>query len=908
MGGLWPIYNRATAMALPPGTRLSPYNITAKIGEGGMGEVYRARDTKLDRDVAIKILPEPLAADPERIARFEREAKTLAALNHPNIAHIHGLEESDGIRGLVMELVEGPTLADRLAKGALPIKEALSIAIQIADGLDAAHEKSIVHRDLKPANIKITSDGQVKLLDFGLAKLAPTNTATADLTQSPTVTVDRTRDGVLLGTAAYMSPEQARGQPVDKRTDIWAFGCVLFEMLTGRAAFRGNSITDTLAAVVDRDPDWDQLATATPQTIRELLQRCLEKDPKRRLRDIGDARLAFEKPGGREDRPPPPAFQSSKLWRIAAAASIVLAAIAVTGWWRATRVVSRAALRFPVDLGTEASDPQWGSGFIISPDGTRVVYRARDAAGTVRLFARTLDANEGTAIRGTEGALAPFFSPDGNSVGFFDGVPGKLKKVSLKDGEVVQLCDAPFQRGGSWGEDGNLVISLQSSGPLSRISAAGGTPQIISTPGRSVTHRWPQVLPGAQAVLFTANDSVGDFDRASIDILSLRTGEQRVLVRGAYYGRYVASGHLLYVRHETLYAAPFDLKRQVVTGAEGVVQSGLRTRVAGGGAALDVSASGILLYAAGVPVKKKLAWLDTTGRFEELPARKSEYTFQLRFAPNGQRLALATAETGNLDVWIYEWPRDTWNRLTSSPGPDSYPAWSPDGGHVAFTTPGTVSGGAIDWKRADGAGDAIRLVDPGVPYVYPSSFSPAGDYLAFYIDDTDTKGDLWLLPLDDTKSDHPRPGGPIPFLKTRFNERSPMISPDGQYVAYQSDESGHNEVYVQPFPRGGAKWPVSVGGGSEPVWSRNGHELFYRGPDGMMVVSFTTSDSTFKADKPRVWAAVRLDLVQWFDLAPDGKRFIVVEDEVEPRGAATPVTFVLNFFDELRRLAPSGKR
>ncbi len=508
-----------------------------------------------------------------------------------------------------------------------------------------------------------------------------------------------------------MSPEQARGQMVDKRTDIWAFGCVLYEMLTGHSAFERATISDTLAAVLEREPDWDALPPATPGSVRRVLERCLEKDPRRRVRDIADARAELDIPDKRNGHVPPARSRLTIIWTIAAAASTIVTVVALTGWWRATRPMAGPVLRFPVDLGHEATNPINGPGVIISPDGTRIVYRVRDARGTVRLFTRTLDTDQATVLPGTERAIAPFFSPDGQSVGFFDVLStnpnGKLKKVSVREGNAVELCDVVFARGASWGDDGNIVVSLEARGPLFRIPSTGGTPQAISKLGGAVTHRWPQVLPGAQAVIFTANGSIGNFDQATVEILSLKTGEQRTLVRGGYSGRYVPTGHLLYVRNQTLYAAAMDVDRQALTGPPAAVLTGFTTRVPSGGVGLDISANGTLVYAAGSPLKQRLVSLDAGGHVEEFAARRSQYIFQLRFSPDGRRLAVTGAELGNLDVWIYEKPRDAWTRLTSSPDLDSFPVWSPDGAHVAFLSAAPSSGVGISWKGSDGTGDVL---------------------------------------------------------------------------------------------------------------------------------------------------------------------------------------------------------
>jgi Tol biopolymer transport system component len=889
-------------LRLTAGERLGPYEITQFLGEGGMGQVYRARDTNLGRDVAIKILPLAFTTDPDRVARFEREARVLAALNHPHIATIHGIEGTDGLRGIVLELVDGETLAHRVRRGPIPIKEALTIAGQLADALDAAHQRGIVHRDLKPTNVKISSGGLVKVLDFGLAKIDD-GRERDHLSDSHIVTMGGTKDSAILGTAAYMSPEQTRGQAVDKRTDIWAFGCVLYEMLTGTSAFGRPTLSDTIAAILEGAPDWTALPAATPPSVRRRIERCVEKDVKSRLRDIGDAHMDFDEHGGSAAQLAASTSHRVIPWPLVAAALAISVGIALAGWWRAVQPVSHVMVRLPVDLGSEASYLSAGPGAIISPDGTQVVYRLRDGAGPVKLLARRLDQDRPTPLAGTDNASGPFFSPDGQSVGFFDEVRGKLRAVSLKEGNLVELCDVQAARGASWAEDGSIIASIEMRGPLYRVPSGGGTPQPITQLRESVTHRYPQVLPGEQAVVFTANSSIGEFDQATIELQSLKTGKRSTLVRGGYYGRYVPGGYLLYVRNESLYAAPLDVGRQMLTGPAVPLVNGVRTRSSSGAAAFTTSSNGTLLYVSGAPVKGKLAWVDRTGSLLQLPAHASQYVEPLRFSPDGLRLAVVTGETGGRDVWVYEWQRDAWTRLTSSPDLDMHPVWSPDGAHIAFGSAIPSSGIGIFWKRSDATGDAVPLIAPGTfRNPLPFSCSPNGDYLAFEDRARETKGDLWLLPLQDAQSDHPRVGKPVPFLKSSFNEASPMISPDGRYLAYQSDESGRTEVYVQLFPGGGAKRPISTGGGSEPVWARDGRELFFRGPEGMMVVSFVRQDGGSEPGKPRVWVA-KADLDPSFDLAPDGTRFITVQSVSDPR----PVTFVLNFFDEVQRRVTAAK-
>ena len=885
-------------MSLAPGTHLGPYEILAPIGAGGMGEVFRARDTKLGRNVALKVLPEVFADDADRMARFEREAQVLASLNHSNIAAIYGVEESDGIRALVMELVEGPTLAERIGGRAMPLEEALPIAKQIAEALEYAHEKGIIHRDLKPANVKLTADGHVKVLDFGLAKAieAPAQAA-RNPSISPTLKIEGTRAGVILGTAAYMAPEQARGAALDKRADIWSFGVVLYEMLTGHQPFAGATVSDTLAAVLKTEPDLTQV----PVQAQKLLQSCLEKDPKRRLRDIGDALRLLEEPRQAEARP----TTSNRISWVVAGLLAVIAAAALALLWRAPRPTSQPLVRLSVELPELALMPeemQPGASVVLSPDGKRIVYTGRGADGMFRLYTRPLDQEQATTLAGSEGAYGPFFSPDGQAVGFFAG--GKLKKTSAERGGVVVLCDASQGIGGSWGEDGNIIAALNGfDGILSRIPSGGGTVEPVKElkPERKEYKRWPQVLPGAQVVLFTAMHIDGG---ATIEAQSLRTGERKILMRGVTYGRYVPTGHLLYLHQGTLYAAPMDVKRLELTGPAVPVVEEVLSSASYGFAQADFSRSGTLVYVRGKPARQTLVWLDSTGHTQTLRATATEYNGTIRFSPDGKRLAVSVTEGANANVWVYEWERDTFTRLTFTRAFESFPVWSPDGKHMVFLSDRQGGLPNLYWIRADGAGEAVRLTE-SKNFQVPFSFSPDGKRLAIAELDPQTNGALWTLPLGEIESDHPKPGKPEPFLVTQFNELGPMISPDGRWLAYQSNQSGRSEVYVRPFLRQGGQWQISTAGGDSLVWSKKGPELFYRSSEGMMIASYTTNGDAFVASKPRLWVGKK-DLGNYFDLAPDGKRFAMLQPEDSEQKGPQHVTFLLSFFDELRRRAPAG--
>jgi Tol biopolymer transport system component len=886
-------------MTLAAGAKLGPYEILAPIGAGGMGEVYRARDTKLKRDVALKVLPEAFARDPERMARFQREAEVLASLNHPNIAAIYGVED----RALVMELVEGVE-----PKGPMPFDEAWKIGSQIAAALEYAHDKGVVHRDLKPANIKVTSDGTVKVLDFGLARLnRDREEAESDPANSPTLTISPTSAGMILGTAAYMSPEQARGKPVDKRADIWAFGVLLYEMLTGKQLFQGETISDTLAQVLTKQPDWERV----PSKVRRLLQRCLEKDPAKRLRDISGVGLLLEEP------PEMFAPSRSRLSWVVSGIAVLIATVALWGWWRATRPVNHRLMRLSVDLGPDAIAGEFIT-TAISPDGTRLVFPMKSPDGNQMLATRLLDETKPSLLSGTANGTDPFFSPDGQWIGFF--ADGKMKKISVQGGAPVTLCDAPDARGASWGEDGKIIVALNNFGALSRVPAEGGMPQPVTKLQGAITHRWPQYLPGSEAVLFTLASSLAAFEDATIAAVSLKTGELKVLVRDGYFGRYLptgnATGHLVYVHEGVLFGVPFDPKRLELRGAAVPLLEDLAADPSSGAGQISFSRTpsgpGPLVYrtgkvsAQGYPV----SWLDNSGKTQPLIATPSFYV-NPRFSPDGRRLALAQTAGSNAGIFVYDWQRDTMSRLTFGTQQTLSPTWSPDGKHIVFRF--SFAGGfSLGWIRADGAGEIQRVLD-SKNNVVPYSFFPDGRRLAYFELDPERSGDLWTLPLDVRDPDHPKAGKPEPFLRTAAAEVFPAVSPEGRWIAYESNESGRFEVYVRPFPGPGAKWQISNAGGQLPVWSRNGRELFFQNLDNrIMVADYEPKNESFVAGKPRLWTDQQLHDAGGtlnYDLAPDGKRFAIFPNvpALADEKGAVHMTFLLNFFDELRRRAPVSK-
>ncbi len=902
-------------MPLSVGEKLGHYEVFSLLGQGGMGEVYRARDTKLKRDVALKVLPDAFARDPERMARFQREAEVLAALNHTNIASIYGVED----RAIIMELIEGPTLADRIRSGAIPLEESFKIAAQIADALEAAHERGIVHRDLKPANVKVREDGTVKVLDFGLATAVQSGAREpGEGANSPTLTMGATEMGVILGTAAYMSPEQAAGKPVDRRADIWSFGVVLWEMLTGKRLFEGETVSHTLADVLRAPIDFEKLPKETPTAIRELLRRCLDRDIKTRLRDIGEARIAIQKWLAQPTKDTEVAVAPIKsrvgwLGWAAAAVAILIAAALGLGWWRAISPVYHPLMRLSVDLGPEAL----AGGNIttaISPDGARIAFPVRGASGRQLLATRLLNQSTATPLTGTEGGFDPFFSPDGEWIGFF--ADGKLKKISVQGGAAFTLCDAPNPRGASWGEDSNIIVAPTITSGLSGVPSAGGTPQPLTQlkPGE-LTHRWPQVLPGGKTLVF--NSAIRPaFEDATIEALSLQTGERKTLWRGGYFPRYLpatgSTGYLTYIHQSTLFALPFDPVRLQVRGTPVPLLEDVAGQSASGGGQFDFSRNGTLVYLSGpaVAATYPVVWLESTGKMPPLLSKAGEY-FTPRLSPDGQRLALALQGSSGDDIWVYDLPRDSMTRLTFTSGVNRFPVWSPDGKHIAFlsASPGKSS---INWVRADGGGTVEKLLDK--PGATPWSFSPDSRRLAYYERSPQTGNDLWTLPLDPSDPEHPKPGKPEVFLRSNFNEFNPAFSTDGRWIAYVSDESGMFEIYVRPFPGPGGKWQISTAGGFYPVWSRNGRELFYETPepDGrIMVTEYTTKADSFLAGKPRLWSDKQIlntNSVN-LDLAPEGKRFAVfpIPSAAGESKADVHVTFLLNFFDELRRKVKVAK-
>jgi serine/threonine protein kinase/Tol biopolymer transport system component len=897
-------------MALASGTRLGSYEVVAQIGAGGMGEVYQAHDTKLGRDVAIKVLPEAFAHDPERLSRFQREAKMLASLNHPNIATIYGLEQTGGVTCLVMELVSGETLAERVKGGPLPIEEALKIAVQIAEALEAAHEKSIIHRDLKPANVKVTPEGKVKVLDFGLAKAFAGDGANDDPSNSPTLSAAATMQGTILGTAAYMSPEQARGKAVDKRTDNWAFGCVLYELLTGRQAFHGETTTEILAAVLRGEPDWQALPETAPLSIRALLRRCLQKEMSKRARDAGDARIEIEEAlaapvtADLTTAAPTKGFRALGRRELILSGGALLSGAVISSVamiWKlnsapapAPQAVTRTAINLPP--GQQLAGLENGPALALSPDGAHLAYVARQAS-TQQIYLRPMDSLEARPIPGTEGAFNPFFSPDGRWLGFFSS--GKLKKVSISGGAVLTLGDAASLRGASWGSTGTIVFAPTPTSVLQQMSDAGGVSQPLTSFEKGETsHRWPEFLPGGRAVLFGPGTAAS---YAHIAVQMIGTSERRNLVQGGTNPHYAESGHLVYAQLGNLMAARFDTERLVVTGTpvpvlEGVMQSTT------GAAQYSFSDNGALAYVPGAFQRPRntLVWVSRNGAVQPLDAPPHPYQAP-RLSPDGRRIAVAFLEQDS-QVWLYDLTRQTLTRFTFEGNANYLTAWTADGKRIAFSSnkEGPLN---IYWQQADGSGGLERLSTSEYTQG-PSSWSPDGQVLAFVQIAPATGSDIWMLRLSDRK--------PQPFLQTPFNEEGPRFSPDGRWLAYVSNESGRYEIYVQPYPGPGGKWQISTEGGTEPAWNRNGRELFYRSGDKMMAVDIA-SQPGFAAGMPRMlfqgpYYVTPAGTYANYDVSPDGQRFLMLKPSESAEAAPTQINVVLNWFEELKQKVPTGKK
>ena len=905
-------------MPLTIGARVGVYDVVAPLGAGGMGEVFRARDARLKRDVALKVLPASAVADPDRRARFEREAQVLAALDHPNIAVVFGVEDADGAPVIVMELVEGPTLAERLASGPMPVDEALAVAIDLCHGLAAAHDAGVVHRDLKPANIKVRPDGVVKILDFGLA-LAPVD-STADRANSPTVVSMRTMPGAILGTAAYMSPEQARGRLVDARADAWAFGCVLYEMLAGKAAFSGETTTDILAAVVQAEPDWSALPHGLPARVHELLRRCLQKAVKDRQRDLGDAGFQLQRARSgpadarlsAADRETPPVIAATSRVVSWAGPAVAFAAgaAAVALWfgWRGAAPARIAVANTPVR--TSIVLPQGmtlalgrGSSVAVSPDGRRVVFVGRDG-DTTALYRRDLDRFESQVLAATTGASEPFFSPDGRWVGFV--ADRMLKKVSMDGGAPVNIAPAPILRGDAWGDHDTVLFTPTNGAPVVRVSANGGEPSPFTVLAKGeASHRWPRALPGAFGVLFSVWNDTG-WEPASIHAQRLDgTGRSVVVARNGGYPRYLrdadaAHGFLVYARENGLMAVRFDEATFTTTGTATPIFDGLITNLSGG-AHFDLSPGGTLAYVPGVTdeANRELQWVarDGTAAPPLLVRNFSSRGWEL--SPDGRQVLFANTTGGaTRNLWRIDLANDSTTQLTR--GIDSYAAvWSGDGTSIVYLK-GNQDATLVRRPLRPNAEDEVVSAEGGRG---ASDVSRDGRWMLGVRNNPDTGADIIALPLAPLAAGGtptaPAAGAPRPIVATPASESDPRFSPDGRWLVYQSNASGRFEIHARAFPDGDREYRLSTGGGTVPRWAPSGREVFYRAPDNaMMAVTITAAATALTVDPPRrLFDATRYDGA--YAVAPDGRRLLMMP-ALTTEAAATEIRLVTHFLDELR--------
>jgi eukaryotic-like serine/threonine-protein kinase len=880
-------------MAIEAGRRLGTFEVVSRLGVGGMGEVYRARDSRLGREVAIKVLPEGVASDPERLARFDREARALASLSHPNVGAIHGAEEADGIRFLVLELIPGDTLGDRIRRGALKLDEALRLACQIAAAVEAAHERGIVHRDLKPANVKVTPQGQVKVLDFGLARmLAPAGESGAAIAA---VVDHETQHGAILGTPAYMSPEQARGQSADKRSDVWAFGCLLYEMLTGRKAFLGDTVTDVMAGVLSRDPDWRALPAGTPGAVRRLLAHCLRRDREHRLHDIADARIEMEdvlaalQAGTPE---PEGAALMSRRRALALAGGGAAAGALLSGagvYWTMRPRAAGPRPRLNIATPAEAPIPDAGAGasaMALSPDGQTLAFIGYESGSITTLWVRSLVAPRARLVPGTEGAVHPFFSPDGKWLGFFSN--GMLRRTHVDTGEPQGIAQAGRVRGAAWGDDGNVVYA-SFSGPLMIVDTIGGRPRPLTTveAGSQDAHRWPDVLPGGQGVLFTVMKTT---EARAIAVVPMSGGAPRVLVEEGVTPRYVRGGYLTFARKGTLMAVPFDARTLRLGGTPVPVLDDVHMADKGsGGAHYAVSRSGSLAYVAGYPrpPERTLVWVDRKGNVQPLAQRRDAYS-QPRLSPDGRRLAVAIYGDSE-DLWTYDLARETWARLTFEGGTIGV-VWSPDGQQIAFAS---NRKGAWQVYVVSADGGPARQITTGQEWRYPSGFSPDGRLLAC-VQHSNQDVEVVIARVDGS-------GPPVPLGTGARNESYPVFSPDGRWIAYSADMGNGNRVFVGEAG-GGRRWAVSTGEGREPMWSRDGRQVYFRQGTQFFVADVQPGPQ-FAASRPRplfqVPLAVESTSLANYDVAPDGSRFVAVQASPK-KEPAREVVYVPDWADELR--------
>jgi len=868
------------------GRQLNQYEITKHLGSGGMGDVYEAVDSRLGRRVAIKILPETFSSDPERVARFQREAHVLALLNHPNIAAIYGLEESGTQKFLVMELASGETLAASIARGPIPLDETVVVARQIAAALETTHEHGVTHRDLKPANIMVSAEGYVKVLDFGLAKAA--DSAATNLSNSPTQLTGAI-SGVILGTAAYMSPEQAKGKPVDRTTDLWAFGCVLYEMLTGRPAFEGETPGEVVGAVFRAEPEWNRLPRETPESIRRLLRRCLQKDPRLRLHDMHDARIEIEESqSGPATSASPGPKPSRGIQRVAWTTVVVLtliAAIEAIGL-RRPGVIVMPAPEVRLEISTPpTTDPL---SLALSPDGQKIVFVAT-SAGRPQLWLRRLDSVSALPLPGTEYSSMPFWSPDSESVGYFAN--SEIKTVVIESGSVQRVAGAVVPAGATWNRDGVVLFPIVPDGPLFRVSFKGGPPvPVPNLEPQQAGQRDPQFLPDGRHFLYYV---AGNAQTRGIYIGELNGAASRRLLDADSAAAYAPSGHLLFVRQGTLFAQAMDTVQWEPVGNPHPVAE----QVAFGGqaiaAALSASAAGPIAYRTGsTGGKRQLVWLDRSGN--QLAAASDPGSFgpaYMSISPDNTRLAVNRSTDGNVDIWLLSLDRRGTVRFTTDPRPEIAPVWSPQGDRIVFSLAGK---GGFDLYQKAVAGSASEELLVTEESKQATDWSRDGQYLLYRSSNPKTGWDIWALPLTGDKK-------PFPVVRTNFEERDAQFSPDGKWIAYQSNESGRFEIYVQPFPGPAVRLPISTSGGAQVRWRRDGKELFYIAPDGeLMAVSFDGGSSLGQPARignpvplflARVGAFQDISLPHYIP-SPDGQRFLM-DTAVEE--SAAPITVILNW-------------
>ncbi len=901
---------------LSPGAKFQEYVVIAGVGAGGMGEVYRATDTSLGRDVALKILPAPFNADPERVARFRREARLLASLNHPNIAQIHGAVEANGAHAIVLEFVDGESLANRIGRGAMPLDEAIGIARQIAEALEAAHEAGIIHRDLKPANVMLTRDGRVKVLDFGLAKLVESTKAASTVADTSTLTSPAmmTTLGTLMGTAAYMAPEQARGLPADRRSDVWAFGCILFEMLTGCRAFGGNHVTDTLAAIVRAEPDWARLSSA-PEHIRALVRRCLQKSVTARLQCIGDARVSIDEfRSGAADATASGDGRRWIAWLVAAGALAVAAAAWVVAWRvEPAQFVPASATRFTIAVPSGRHLPAENKPVLaLSDDGAQLAFVAAGEGAAQQIYLRAMDRADAVPLPGTDGAVVPFFSPDGEWLGFFAN--GKLKKISTKGGAARVLADVANPQGASW--NGHTIVFASDLSVLLQVPDDGGAPQAMTRfESGEIAHAFPRFLPDGKSVLFAALTASAP---PGIVGQRLDSSDRRNLVSGqdGTMPAYLASGHLIFAQEHRLMATSFEGSR--LAGASVAVPVVERVYSAAGMPQFAVSPSGTLAYVAAAGrtpvIGSRLVWVSRDGREEPLAAPPRYYN-QPRLSPDGRRIAVDVVAGEQMQVWLYDISGDSLSPFTFT-GVNRHPVWTPDGTRIAFQSD-REGPQQVFWKRADGSGVEERLTrnsatQAGNVYDIPYSFTPDGQVLTTSKVGPTTGADVWAVPVRRASSAAVGPPEPRLVLHSTAADGSPQLSPDGRWLAYASDESGRREIYVQAFPDPGGKWQVSTDGGNEPLWNANSRELFYRSGDRMMSVEINTAQG-FVPGKPRglFTGRYRKSSNWWarpnYDVSADGQRFLMLQNEGEDSTPPTEIAVVLNWAAELRRLVATAR-